>query len=1017
LILAAAWLAPFGALAQTNLPPEKGGVVYSLGMPPVYKGHAGAMIGWYRPGEADDLAAYGHFGILRDLGSPVVGMAALGLEGYIGYRGQALDGGGRALFSIPVLHFTVGGDYNVPDEDFDLLLRLELPVRRGGLFGRGSQVRIDYLPTRKNTLSLGVNVPLWGRNIGETRPQRDNVKLAKPPLRRIEFEEPLPALDESLARIREGAHWIMRLATPLLDRGGADPREAYAEDVAELQAHLAQSGPRFPQGRSYNEEIRVFHAELDRAFSIAEVGRALPEGESSQWGREASAVARRVLLDEVVFPYNRLLGQRKTNDSLDQFAAVAHQEFARWILNDSGLPEERFRRTYVVFQKLVEIVEEIRAAQRERWDDSRFVWLPLQLGLRAEDHDSEAELDDIIERAVDSRFSSGNRVWYVMNEEFQFEMARSVHRAEDYHVLWIHDFRGKNSEGEPDELAFRHVVGSYLSAMTRRVREYDETGKLPLYFIFLDQHYFEINKGRMFLRVLHEPMDYELNLPGGYEEWEYELAAAQDSLRQAVAESRLLQVQASQYGEKWLKKLLRVHINITNPADLSFNSWHVAGIIPVPDNIMRDHRKIAFYDVTEDDPYRGLAMYTGMGIGEHYAGRNWEDRAIMIQGPSALTLRDAARNLLRAQGFTEDEIPIPLRSKPKPPDYDARVDSMRSAMLREWETEGGRVMELHNETGFQPKPINVAKAVLYSLMPAGSLLKIPDSLWQNYVYASLLAGSALRGCKVLIFAPALASAPSSAGPTMARAHGLFSALIYFQNELGDAIEAEGGLLKTGLYSPRFGVGDLRGRVLQARETVTGWLRTIYPPNPAVQAVIDSLDYILEEAGYESEYLVASDTAESTKLHMKANMLISGPAWRALNGRPEWGPVMREYLAYLARQAGPLRGRLAVRDEPAELAQAMRDLIHAVQSDGSAEERAKGIAYLTVGSANMDYRSMVMDGEVMVTVTGWQASLGIIDFLLLNGLCEWVDDLDRLEELLPPPGGMTRSIANLMKLAL
>ncbi|UCF19200.1 MAG: hypothetical protein JSU87_14935, partial [Gemmatimonadota bacterium] len=433
LFLVTGVLGPADASAQTGLPPEKGGVVYSLGMPPVYKGHAGAMLGWYRPGEADDLAAYAHFGVLRDVGSPVVGIGALGLEGYIGYRSQALDGGGRALFSIPVLHFTIGGDYNVPDEDFDLLLRLELPFKRGGIFGRGSQVRIDYLPTRKNTLSLGVNVPLWGRNIGETRPKRDNVKLARPPAMRIEFEEPIPALDEALARIREGAFWIMRLATPLVDRGGADPREAYAQDVAELQAHLAQTGPRFPQGRSFNEEIRVFHAELDRAFSIAEVSRALPDGASSEWGREASAVARRILLDEVIFPYNRLLGQRKTKDSLDQFAAVGHQAFARWVLNESGLPEERFRDTYLVFQKLAEIVEEVRVAQRERWDDSRFVWLPLQLGLKAEDHDTEAELDDIIERAVDSRFSSGNHVWYVMNEEFQFEMARSVHRAEDYH--------------------------------------------------------------------------------------------------------------------------------------------------------------------------------------------------------------------------------------------------------------------------------------------------------------------------------------------------------------------------------------------------------------------------------------------------------------------------------------------------------------------------------------------------------------------------------------------------------
>jgi len=55
----------------------------------------------------------------------------------------------------------------------------------------------------------------------------------------------------------------------------------------------------------------------------------------------------------------------------------------------------------------------------------------------------------------------------------------------------------------------------------------------------------------------------------------------------------------------------------------------------------------------------------------------------------------------------------------------------------------GRVIELHNETGFTPKPLNVAKAILYSLMPRGSIVKVPDSLWQSYLYASLMAGSAM----------------------------------------------------------------------------------------------------------------------------------------------------------------------------------------------------------------------------------------------------------------------------------
>ena len=61
--------------------------------------------------------------------------------------------------------------------------------------------------------------------------------------------------------------------------------------------------------------------------------------------------------------------------------------------------------------------------------------------------------------------------------------------------------------------------------------------------------------------------------------------------------------------------------------------------------------------------------------------------------------------------------------------------------------------------------------------------------------------------------------------------------------------------------------------------------------------------------------------------------------------------------------------------------------------------------------------MVMDGEVQITMTGWNTLAGLIDFVLLAGLCEWVETLDELDALLPPPGGLTRSRANFMKLAL
>ena len=81
------------------------------------------------------------------------------------------------------------------------------------------------------------------------------------------------------------------------------------------------------------------------------------------------------------------------------------------------------------------------------------------------------------------------------------------------------------------------------------------------------------------------------------------------------------------------------------------------------------------------------------------------------------------------------------------------------------------------------------------------------------------------------------------------------------------------------------------------------------------------------------------------------------------------------------------------------------------------EREQLIYYFSVGSTNMDYRSMVMDGEVQILISNWQALYGLIDFVLLPGLCEWLETTEALDALLPPPGGMTRSTAGLMKLSL
>ena len=851
-------------------------------------------------------------------------------------------------------------------------------------------------------------------------PQSDYVKMDDRRPARLQFEtvgDVDSTFVECLRSLRSRAAWVARLTQPFSEYGGADAAEAMAPRIAELRAHMEKTDAEFPKGHTVNEEIRVYHETLDRAFSIAESGKPLAPGESTPAGRRIAARAKQNLLDNVIFPYNSLIGQLKKTDRLSGMIAVAQATFARGVLSGDDIEDDRARRVLFVFQSLCDIMAENQVELRERWDDNRHVWLPLQYGLTPEEHDTQEELNGIIARATGEEFTRGNRVWYIMNEEFQYEMARSVRLAEDYHVLWIHDISGVNDDGDPDAVAYE-LVRNYLLALTERVRAYNKTGKLPMYIILLDQLNFESNKSRTWMKFLEDPLRHTLRLPRDFAEWEREIAHLQDDLRRAVEESLTLQVEKKQYGEKWLHDRIRVQINITNPADYSFYSLKIVGKLPIPDNNMRDHRKIVFYDVTEDDPYRGLAMFTGMGIGEHYTGATWEDRALILQGPGALATKNAARFLFKTQGFEDNQIPYPLRARPKPKSYDeavaGQVESRSDYSVR------SRVIELHNETGFSPKPLNVAKCVLYSLMPPGSVIEVPDPLWESYIYASLMAGSSLRGCRSLVIAPSLRAAPSPGGPLMARASGLMKRLVVFGNAMDDYMEREGGILKVGLYAPRQRQGDIAGRFQQGMDIHEPWMNRVYHLNAAMDSVASNAGLYLDEIRHADSLLTKEDSLETPKLHLKANLFASPQVWDGLMADPGWGDVLKLYIQYLARQQEGGRAREAphsIREVPEKLASNVTEVVNQYYDSLTPEQQNAMISFFTIGSANMDYRSEVMNGEVMVTIGGASGLVGAIDFVVLAGLCEWPATPEQVDELLPPPSWLMRKLSSFVKVAL
>jgi hypothetical protein len=998
------------AEAQVRAPSD-GGLASAIGQPGPWKWTLGAASGWARRRGENQGTTEGRLGVYRDIGNPVVGLAAVHLEGWAGSRDASFDGGVRARLVSPLARLGVGAEYNAADGRTRAILSLVHPGRRGGLFRDGSLLRVDVAPGRSPSVTLGIETPAWRRiPAGTTRPAENRVRATGPvPARSTAALS--PRAQDAIDEARQAAAWIARLTVPALEHRSTDRRVAEREVRRHIEAIRLDLAATMADGsaeaRSMNGEVRRLHTSVARAIAYA-LDPAGERGDTTDRAVKVSRHVREVLLDEVLLPWNRLLGQAKDDGVSSDLAGRSRGTLLRWLHVESGVNTALVPAVMAVYDALLDIVEYNRMEMQRAWRDSRFVWLPLQYALLPEDHDTQAELDAIVERAVGARFTDGNFVSYVINEQFQYQLARTIREAREYHVLWTHDFRGYDDQGNPDEMSFRHVVRSYLAALTARVREYDRTGRMPTYFILLDEWFYEVNKGRLWMNVLEDPTRARAGLPDNYPGWRDTLEAAQGRLRAAIAGSRLLQEQRAQYGDEWLRRLVRVQVNITNASDPTFWSWNLVRGVPMLDNTMRDHRKLVFYDITEEDPYRGEAMYTGAGVGEHYANLSWEDRSLLVRGPAALSLKRAAREMLESQGMTGDRLPHALRPRPLAPDYAVKVKGMMEGAPRSL-----RALDLHNATGFGRKDVNVAKAVLYTLMPAGSVIKIPDSLWNGTFWGAALAGCALRGVRVLVIAPSYANAPARAFGSLQRGYELLWRLATVSRELDAEITAAGGLLKVGIYSSDLAVTDIPGKVRAVRRTFAqhAWLRQLFAfPN----AVYDDLAQLAVQlnglemgAGGRNEF----ESEDRPRLHLKANLFASREAWQLMS-RPEWPEMTWEFIQQRIAQ---VQSRSAAVANFEAYPDAFLDVgSSTVQSwyEGLAPEvRGRAVFYTLMGSHNQNTRSMVIDGEDAFMISGWPAIIPYLDLISLVGQSTWLDDPAALNALLPPQSRMRTRLAH------
>ena len=302
----------------------------------------------------------------------------------------------------------------------------------------------------------------------------------------------------------------------------------------------------------------------------------------------------------------------------------------------------------------------------EVWETSQLGWLPIRLARRPEELETQAQLDALVERAVAAGVQPRQRAPLHRQREVPVGAAaphpggRGLPRAVDPRLP-----RHGTAPAAADRLGFDQVYHGYLKALTERVRAYDATGKLPVYMIFLDQNFYEPNAGRIWMSFLEDPLRNEIDLPRGpdAEEQESKIREAQAELREAVAELAAPAGAAAQLRRRLARQPhqgARQHhqsrgLVVLEPAgDSRARHPGRADARPPQDLVLRRHGARSRAE--------GEAIFTGMGIGEHYAGPTWEDRAILVQGPSLVGLKDAARQLLRSQGFAEDEVPYPLPS-------------------------------------------------------------------------------------------------------------------------------------------------------------------------------------------------------------------------------------------------------------------------------------------------------------------------------------------------------------------
>lgn len=961
----------------------------SLGQPARWRAAAGVQGGYALDQDAD---VYRAFANLTPEGLfPNLGLDFISLEGGLYYKEDDFDWDVGYYMRVPYVR--LGLEYDFRDNGLDPVVSLQYGWRRGGLFHHGEEIRFDYRG-RNNELMIGVVFNTTFRRYRATRPFSKTTDLPKGDIPRPPKalrDTGLPAgLEGHVQEVEHAIEWMDKLLTPRFFHGDLVERAlAYRDHIR-------------TEGHTFTEEDQRYHDGLRQAFAVASGDVAT--------GEQLGTAAEKIIFDHIVAPYNGHFGEGKDpwqptgyiQNAIEAFDTLlaGHSRFSMLEPDAGDGPRGLVRE---VFRRTVKAIDDAANESRARWktnrafwlQKARLVWLPLNYGLTPEQYDTQAEWDAITERLTSQNFSRTNKIEYMINERFHPELMRMINETEAYHVLLIHDFTGKNADGSPDPYGWGMVADGYMRAMINAVKGLDAgtRERFPQFMLFLDQNFYQSNRSRPIVTYMENIFETDdVKLDDGPVK-----TLVDNTHRELVATVRASKTFSGMDDER-LAKLFKVHVTITNRWDPTFAF----------DIDKRDHRKIAFRDVFEDDPSRGEGILTGTGVGHHYHPPDWEDRALGIQGPVLIELKRTAEKLCRSQGYKEREIPEYLRAKPFPADYEAQCERLWD---RGWRS---NIMIVFNDTGYGEKKATVQRAVMYNLAPKKSVLLSIDSLWLSDFWAGMYVSAALRGAHVYAIAPSPANAPSTADFTMYLMQQNLEILLAARPFLDEDLAKVDGRIHVGLYAHDYGSDDqvARASAFLQNTKSTPFVLEDFPLDPKVFDVIRKFVEKWQKLEEGNETAQADVREVKPFLHMKTQFFATDVALDIMR-QEQWVPIVERFTDIRTKQ---LLGEetegmtpLALVDVDSTANQAVLQTEYERYIEGQRPDEAdKAILAFTIGSMNQDRRGMLSDGEVLAVCSGLTALISVVDMIGTAVTATWPQSREELDELFPEPSVSTRT---------